>query len=48
MDKRRGVGGQSNVHEFPLWVPGWSMESPRGKNITNVLLNLGGNTTSKL
>ena len=31
VDKRRGVGGQSNVHEFPLWVLGWSMKSPRGK-----------------
>merc|ERR1711963_171977 len=31
VDKRRGLGGQSNVHEFPSWVPRWSMKSPRGQ-----------------
>ena len=31
VDKRRGMGGQSNVHEFPSLVPRWSMKSPRGQ-----------------
>ena len=31
VDKRREFGGQSNVHEFPSWVPRWSMKSPRGQ-----------------
>ena len=31
VDKRRGVDGQSNVHEFPSLVPRWSMKSPRGQ-----------------
>ena len=33
----RGVGGQSNVHEFPSLVPRWSMKSPCGQISTKLI-----------